>query len=371
MKILSDSLKRTLCFFLLTVLLSGCGTMGPASLKNDRDRYNQVVSCTGSEQMLMNLVKLKYRDSPSFLQVSSISTNRQWATTAGINAPLGDSIYSAGNLVPLSAGTSYTENPTVTYTPLMGESFVKQMLSPIPIETLILLFQAGWPVDTVIRLVVQEVNDLENASPASGPTPQREPVFRQFLEAAFIFRDLQKRRVIEWGIGNQNGKRGTMYIRKDISPDEKRSVDRVKALLKISYGEGNPEVYHLNYGICFTDARTLNVVTRSMTDILFYVSQAVQVPNIHKEMKLVTITRKPDGTPFDWGQLHREQIVIHSSREKPTDTYVAVWYRDHWFYLKDNDLASKSTFLLLEILGDLQAGNSPSAAPVLTLPVSR
>ncbi len=321
--------------------------------------------------MLMNLVKLKYRDSPTFLQVTSISTNRQWATTAGINAPLGNSVYSAGNLVPLSAGTAYTENPTVTYTPLMGEAFVKQMLSPIPIETLILLFQAGWPVDTVMRLVVQEINDLENASPASGPTPEREPVFKDFLETAFIFRDLQKRRVIEWAIGEKNGKRGTMYIRKDISPEEKRCVARLKTLLNIAHGEGNPEVYHLDYGISFTDPKTLNVVTRSMTDILVYVSQAVRVPAVHRERNLVTITRKPDGTPFDWGQLHREQIVIHSSLEKPEGAYAAIWYRDHWFYLKDDDLDSKSTFLLLEILGDLQAGASPSAAPVLTLPVSR
>ncbi len=363
--------ERKIFLFLFIVLFSGCGAMGPASVKNERGRYNQAVSHTGSEQMLMNLVKLKYRDSPTFLQVSSISTSRQWGTTAGVNVPIGDSIYSAGNLVPLSAGTTYTENPTVTYVPLMGEAFVRQMLTPIPIETLILLFQAGWPVDTVFRLVVQEINDLENASPASGPTPEREPVFKQFLEAAFIFRDLQKRRVVEWGIAEKDGNRGTMYIRTDNSPEEKRSVLRLKELLGIDHRGGNPEVYHLNYGICFTDPKTLNVVTRSMTDILFYVSQAVHVPAVHREMNLVTITKKPDGSPFDWKQLHREQIVIHSSREKPEDAYVAVWYRDYWFYLKDNDLDSKSTFLLLEILGDLQAGTIPSAAPVLTLPVAR
>jgi hypothetical protein len=55
----------------------GCGILGPASLKEGRNRYNQAVAYTGSEQMLINLVKLRYRDSPTFLQVSSISTNMQ------------------------------------------------------------------------------------------------------------------------------------------------------------------------------------------------------------------------------------------------------------------------------------------------------
>jgi len=44
--------------------------------------------------------------------------------------PVGNTIYSAENLVPLSAGTNYVENPTVTYTTLTGEAFVRQMLTP-------------------------------------------------------------------------------------------------------------------------------------------------------------------------------------------------------------------------------------------------
>ena len=57
--------------FVIVLLVSyGCGMLGPASLKEGRNRYNQVVAYTGSEQMLINLVKLCYRDSPTFLQVS-------------------------------------------------------------------------------------------------------------------------------------------------------------------------------------------------------------------------------------------------------------------------------------------------------------
>ncbi len=70
MQVAGLSSKRQLFISLLiafSVLTSGCGLVGPASLKEGRKRYNQVVAFTNSEQMLMNLVKLKYRDKPTFL----------------------------------------------------------------------------------------------------------------------------------------------------------------------------------------------------------------------------------------------------------------------------------------------------------------
>ena len=88
-------------------------------------------------------------------------------------------------------------------------------------------------------------------------------------------------------------------------------------------------------------------------------------------MILVTITRTPKGKVFDWGTLHKNQIRLQSSETRPDDAYIAVKYRGYWFYIADSDLDSKSTFLLLQILGDLQAGTTPSAGPVLTLPVAR
>jgi len=48
---------------------------------------------------------------------------------------------------------------------------------------------------------------------------------------------------------------------------------------------------------------------------------------------------------------------------------VRVRYRDHWFYIPDEDLASKSTFSLLAQLFALQAGSGDGLRPVLTLPV--
>ena len=357
--------------FVIVLLVSyGCGIFGPASLKEGRNRYNQVVAYTDCEQMLINLVKLRYCDSPTFLQVSSISTSMLWKTTASAQAPVGNSVYSAGNLVPFGAGFNYAESPTVTYTPLTGEAFVQQMLTPIPLQTLILLLQAGWPIDTVFRLVVRVVNNLENTSSASGPTPERAPVFHKFLEVVSIFRDLQKRRVIDWGFADK-GKKGVMYIHPNLSTAENSDVARLKTLLKLKSPQTEIEQYEMGSGVCFTSSNRLNIVTRSMTDILFYIAQGVETPQDHIEKKLITVTHMPDGKVFDWGTFHKKLIKTRWSKTQPDDAYIAVKYRGYWFYIADSDIESKKSFLLLQILGDLRAGAAPSAGPVLTLPVTR
>ncbi|MHC4138400.1 MAG: hypothetical protein ACYSR1_00845, partial [Planctomycetota bacterium] len=58
-----------------------------------------------------------------------------------------------------------------------------------------------------------------------------------------------------------------------------------------------------------------------------------------------------------------------SSKQKPGNAFVAVLYRENWFYIADNDLDSKSTFLLLKQLFSLQSGQREYIGPSLTLPV--
>jgi hypothetical protein len=74
---------------------------------------------------------------------------------------------------------------------------------------------------------------------------------------------------------------------------------------------------------------------------------------------------------FDWGEVTGGLMDIRSSKQQPSNAYVAIDYRGSWFYIDDSDLTSKSTFSLLMQLFALQAGEVKSTVPILTLPVSR
>src|ERR1700727_2488402 len=52
--------------------VSGC--LGPKAVRYTRMKYNEVVRDTNDEQLLMNIVRLRYADSPVFIDLPSITS---------------------------------------------------------------------------------------------------------------------------------------------------------------------------------------------------------------------------------------------------------------------------------------------------------
>ena len=116
-------------------------------------------------------------------------------------------------------------------------------------------------------------------------------------------------------------------------------------------------------------AGSINLRLRSFAGVMYFLSQSVQVPEEDVATGRVTVTRDAAGRPFDWQLVTEDLLAIKSSPERPKNASVAVNYRNSWFYIDDSDLDSKSTFSLLSQVYQLQAGNTKSLVPVLTLPV--
>ena len=360
------AIKAVMIIFILAIF-AGCD-LGPRAISDGREKFNRAVGNSQSSMLLLNLVKMRYRDRPSFLQITSISSNPQFSATMGLNFRAGAAPdQSSGNLVPLSLGGTYSENPTITYAPLSGEAFVRQMLTPVPLETMLLLLQSGWPVDRVMRLAVQELNDLQNASPAAGPTPDLQPAFEDFLRASKLLEVLQRNRVIEWSYGSK----GQAQLRLVLNHEKAGDLQRLRMLRDLLGISSDAIDIPVIYAVGYANNKTLTIVTRSMNDILFYVSQSVDVPPQAVEDGLVTVTRNLDGEVFEWDQLSGDLIDIRWSPTRPENAYMAVQYRGNWYYIADDDLDSKTTFLLVDLFMDLQSGSVQGAAPVLTIPVSR
>jgi len=57
-----------------TLVATGCTSVGPGTIQRDRPAYGQSLAESWKDQMLLNVVKLRYADVPVFLDVATVIT---------------------------------------------------------------------------------------------------------------------------------------------------------------------------------------------------------------------------------------------------------------------------------------------------------
>ena len=260
-----------------------------------------------------------------------------------------------------------TEKPTVTYSPLHGDQFIKRVLSPLPLQTIALLFHSGWSIERIFMLAFQSINHLKNAPGASGPTPSIAPSYMEFASAIKHLRALQVRDTINLSYQKENG---VAKLILHINEKDKNSEEAKQFALALNVEPGKTR-YVLTYSPALNKTDQINVVSRSLLGIMFYLSQAVEVPRDDVLQGKVTQTKTLDGKIFDWKEVTGNLLKIRSHSGKPEAYSKSTYYRGTWFYIDDSDLPSKSTFSLLAQIYSLQAGKVDDNAPIFTLPLGQ
>lgn len=342
------------------LLASGCNAFGPDQIRSTHSLYNSAIIDTGNEQLLNNLVRLRYRDPTAFLDVSSIAATTRLSFTTNTSGNLASTDSAA-----LSLGGSYETYPTISYAPLQGEDFSKRLLSPIPIDAILSLTRSGWSMNRVLTVCVENINDILNAPTASGPTPSKAPKYsKEWHHLTHLLDHVHEASLLK---AFSDPKTGSLKVKLDDSAAEEKTVSDLKRALGLTSEERVFEVRddHRNH-----ENNSISLITRPLMSSLFYLSHTVDIPSKDVEAGLVTVTRQVNGEPFDWqgtpiGKIFNVQV----SETRPDQASIATLYRDHWFFIPDKDLESKSTFLLLTQLFRLQAGATKSTGPALTLPV--
>ena len=78
-------------------LLVSCGcAMGPRALRFNRQKYNESVTRTNREELLLNLVRLRYGDTPEVLPCGSVTTQLSWDYSANASGAAAEDLCSAG-----------------------------------------------------------------------------------------------------------------------------------------------------------------------------------------------------------------------------------------------------------------------------------
>jgi hypothetical protein len=401
---------------LLLACVTGC-QLGPQALKLGHAEYASAARKIQDEQMLLNLVRLRYRETPIWLEVTSIAAQFEFGSSGEVGGTIRENVGQGGsknpNSLDLTGRVGYSERPTITYTILGGEDFIKRLLTPLSVNAISLLAESGWRGSRVFRLTVERMNGLRNAPRASGPTPDEAPRYEQFLEAVNLMQELADRKLLELEFDTRFDKISDPVIFEKVEGDMLVAAAKIGAEFK-SVGDGSKmalsqelrvlimrlseraqgsqesarlrellslEPNTVRYDIVDpsdgdydpiepkADLSNVSIDTRSLIGVMYYLSNAVDVPHEDMASGPATQTLAADGSPFDWQELLGDLFTVHCSKNRPAKAAVAVPYRGNWFYIDYADDSSMSTFALLTQVAALQAGETKGVAPVLTIPV--
>ncbi|MBL8485439.1 MAG: hypothetical protein JNJ60_24810 [Rhodocyclaceae bacterium] len=416
---LQTRLRVARCAAAVLALLvgAGCANFGPGALLQTRLQYNEVVKTTTEEQLLLNIVRLRYGDTPSSLAVSAIAAQFERTQSAQLapffTAAGGDISRSYAAILPqLQLGGA--DRPTFSLTPLDDQEFTRKLFTPLPLDGIIYLAKTTWPISTVFRLYLENLNWVSNAESASGPTPKIAPNYETFLRGMHALQVLQDRGHVVFGseehdepLGSPlpaNAVRAADLIEAAKNGYEYRSDEQGRwtlsrklqkpVLLFDPQATGSPEMqavvqaFHLQGGLTRFDITQealapfanserdkgltkVDLETRSLLQALYFVSHGTDLPPEHVAAGVVTVTTDAAGQPFDWQRVTGGLFHVKSanSPERPPGAHVAVHHKGWWFYIDETDAASKSTFSLLMELGRLELAGKSGPGPLLTLPV--
>jgi hypothetical protein len=343
-------------FALAALALAGCASVGPATVARDRFDYVEAISDSWKRQMLLNLLKVRYADAPVFLDVTSVISSYEFHGQAGIFGQEAPEGRAGDSFAGASVNGSYTDRPTISYSPLSSDKFAKSLMAPIPLSGIVLLMQAGYPADIVLRICANSVNGIANSYGGRGED-RGDPRYQELME---LLRRAQGDGVLGmYSKKEQDQVVVAMFLR---GPEDKLAqYRRIGDLLGL---DRDVQEFRLVYGVHASQRNEIAVQSRSMMQVMVDFGSYVDVPQKDIDEGRVYVAQRDAETQ----KLFPPLLHVHWSPKLPEDAHVGVSYRNAWFWIDDRDHRSKAAFNFLMLLFSLTETGATPSAPIVTVP---
>lgn len=196
----------------LPLLVASCAS---SAMRSHFEGYNAAYADALNQQMLLNLARLQNGHPAYYLVIGAIDdrltisgsatiggtgnyTDQHTTTTTGAAktvAALFSDVF-GGNA---SSTISRNSNPEFQFIPLNNAAVTEQVLEPIQPSVFYTLYQQGYPIDQLMRVMIERVettlpnpNANEELILVNSPTRGTPESYGKFLRACAILRELQR-----------------------------------------------------------------------------------------------------------------------------------------------------------------------------------
>lgn len=361
-------------FLAALAILSGCASIGPGRMVQDRTDYNTSLTESWKRQILANIIKIRYVEPVFFMDVGDIVAG--YTLETGGNAGLSRTLYDAptpitdnnnpvlGNFGRLEFGVSgrFTDRPTVTYKPMTGAPFRRGVMSPLPVRNVLAGLDAGISAQFLFNLGVRAINGQRNGTLTAAGDMAAQDGFRRVAE---ILAQLQLAGALRVRIeAAPSGREPKLYLTilgRNPSPETAALAAELRRLLDLDPAlreyEAIAEPEPRNRG-------QIAIQTFSIMQIMAAVAARADIPEAD-----VAAQRAMPRPPSAPGEGALGQVSVRSGSQKPLDAFAAVPFHGHWFWVDDRDLPTKRVFSFLMLAFTLMEEKTASPPIQMTLPV--
>ncbi len=337
------------------LLATGCGVLGPATVPNDQVDYADAMSRGAARVALLNIVKLRYQDVVVFLGANQVVAGYQLQGQINLSANRSES----GGL---GVQGTFSDNPTITYSPVTGADFETLLLTPVPPLDLMSLANSGADASVVYGVGIQQFNGVSN--PGVGwavGTAETDPI-RELVAVQDALR--RGHRLSIHAESTAKGKDRTRVLIFDLlagKPDPQ--LDRQEARWREILGlDPHDAHFRVVFGAGRGGRGEVRMLTRSIMEVMFDLSRGIDVPASDIAEGRAT------ATPADFRPIAHVAIRSSTGLRPPDDAATYVRYRNRWFWIDDRDYMSKSIFAFIVHLLSLAEGEKTQQLPVITIP---
>ena len=346
---------RNTSIILVVVLISGCSSVGPKSINRDQLDYGQSIGQNWKNQLLSNLVRLRYGDMPVYLDVGQIVAGYSLETQ--ISGGLGyGTAFDSSNTASLGASGRFTDRPTITYTPKTGTDYLTSLLKPIKPSSLLALIQSGYDARLLFTWAVEAINGLHNYSVGARGNRLPDPEFYEFVDR---LGKLQTSGGIAFEQSTDPATKDKVIVFfRNVSASDSELEEGKRAREVVGLNTER-EKFRVVYSPFAFEDDVLAIQTRSILQIMSAMSGFVDVPD------------SKSTQAFEGYELSSETIspfFVHSGPDKPENSFASVSYDDYWYWIEPTDLQSKRIFTLMLFLTTLTSTGGDENNPVLTIP---